>query len=146
MKYLVILAILIIISCNNSCVELVDHVYSISVKNNMNRPFNFLVSYQYPDTLIPDNYNDIKSLYPNGETRYDRKEKWENIFNELPADTLSIYFIDRDTLKNFEWDIIRRDYMISKRYDLSLQDLERLNYTISYPPSVEMEGIKMYPK
>jgi hypothetical protein len=79
----------------------------------------------------------------------------ENVFkNRLPSDTLSIYFFHADTLRNHSWETIRDEYMILKRYDLSLEDIKSLDKsdrgrpqrTITYPPSSEMEGMRMYPR
>ncbi len=35
---------------------------------------------------------------------------------------------------------------VTKRYDLSFQDLERMNWTVVYPSDAGMKEIKMYPK
>ncbi len=31
------------------------------------------------------------------------------------------------------WDTVKAKYLVLKRYDLSLQDLESMNWTITYP-------------
>ena len=41
---------------------------------------------------------------------------------------------------------VRKGYKVLARYDLSLEDLERLNFELSYPPDNRMQGIKMYPR
>ncbi len=63
----------------------------------------------------------------------------------LPNDTLSIFIFHSDTVSSYPWQTIRTEYKILKRYDLSIADLERLNYKVSYPPDNRMENVKMYP-
>ena len=103
----------------------------------------------YPDTLISD-FEERLGIVENG-----KKERvaggsatWESIFesSSVPSDTLSLFVFHVDTLAKYDWESIRKDYNILKRYDLSLEDLEQLNFTIIYPPDSSMEGVQMYPK
>ena len=32
------------------------------------------------------------------------------------------------------------------RYDVSLQDLQRVNWYLTYPPNISMKAIKMWPR
>ncbi|MGV8091904.1 MAG: hypothetical protein AB2L24_08580 [Mangrovibacterium sp.] len=131
-KYVLAMIIMIVYS-NNSCELLGDHVYRFWILNNSNEALNFLVSYNYPDTIIPDTYDKVKSLNPNDKTPYDSKKKWEEVFYELPADTLSIFIFSRNTIINQEWEKILENYMVLKRYDLSIEDLEEQNWVVAYP-------------
>ena len=49
-----------------SCKEnpFVERVYGIKVQNNANFIINYLVSYNYPDTIIPDQYNSLRGGQP----------------------------------------------------------------------------------
>jgi len=40
---------------------------------------------------------------------------------------------------------IREEYKVLKRYDLSIEDIQLLNYEIPYPPTEVMRGMRMYP-
>lgn len=89
----------------------------------------------YPDTLLPKDlpyrtYPIIKSL----ENRAIITEqcKMEDFFN-FPADTLSVFIFHADTINKYTWEEIREGYKILKRYDLSYDDLKRMNWTITYP-------------
>lgn len=60
---------------------------------------------------------------------------------EIPEETerlsrfgaIHIYIFDKDTLKTVSWDQIRDDYNVLRRYDLTLEDLEAMNWIIEYP-------------
>ena len=104
----------------------------------------------YPDTIIPKYStelglavicpNSILELLPGGNRLY------KYIFKErLPQDTLSVFIFKLDTLIAYNWNIIRRDYKISVRYDLSYPDLKSLGFAIPYPPTEMMKDMKMYP-
>lgn len=61
------------------------------------------------------------------------------------CDTLSIYFLEKETLRKNIWGVIARDTLWQQKYELSLSDLYRLKDTIPYPPSAAMKDMKMYP-
>ena len=72
---------------------------------------------------------------------------WGKFYKEgVPSDTISFIVYDFKDLENLEWSVIRDEYKILKRYDLSLEDLKKLNFALYYPPTEEMKYMKMYPK
>jgi len=100
----------------------------------------------YPDTSLPANKPSLyivrsRQSLPNS-IGY---EDWTTMFNDLPTDTLSIYFFSAATLNNFSWKDIKTGYKILRRYDLSLNDIKKLNNKVYYPPTPEMQHMKMYP-
>ena len=58
---------------------------------------------------------------------------------------MSIYLFDAETVDNTPWETIREEYKVLKRYDLSLEDIQFLDYEISYPPTEQMKDMRMYP-
>jgi hypothetical protein len=76
----------------------------------------------------------IKQIVKKNQTTFfDHNLKWEDYISSLPADTLSIFFIDAKIFSNSSWQTIRDKYLILKRYDLSAEQIKNLNYTINYP-------------
>ncbi|MCR4773506.1 MAG: hypothetical protein K5854_04030 [Prevotella sp.] len=63
----------------------------------------------------------------------------------LPKDTLSVFIISCDTLNKYGYDVVAKENRILVRYDLSIPDLERMNYNIPYPPALWMKETKMFP-
>lgn len=110
-----------------------DRVYRFWIENKSDKFINFLVSDTYPDTTIPDIYNKIKGVSSGSKRPYDSDKKWEDVFDKLPSDTLSIFIFSDNTISNYDWQIIRTNYMILKRYDISLDDLENQKWIITYP-------------
>lgn len=51
----------------------------------------------------------------------------------IPSDTMMIYVFDAKVLEGSAWETVKTNYLVLKRYDLSLQDLEGVNWTITYP-------------
>jgi len=129
MNILVILAIML---CGASCKDLVDHVYSIRIQNNSKDTVQFYESYNYPDTLIDVIKPRLKMVYPSKYSYLDSKKEWDEVLVS-PKDTISIYILSKDTVDKYGWDKIRSNYNILKRYDLSLDDLEKRSWTITYP-------------
>ena len=60
-------------------------------------------------------------------------------------DTKTLYVFDAAVVENTSWGVVARDSLVLKRYDLTLEDLQRLNWFITYPPTEAMKDIKMYP-
>jgi hypothetical protein len=59
---------------------------------------------------------------------------WEDRFDsEIKSDTLMIYVFDAHVLENTTWDTVKAEYLVLKRYDLSLKDIQKLNWAITYP-------------
>jgi hypothetical protein len=75
----------------------------------------------------------------------------EKVIEEnIPSDTLSIFYFHADTVSEYSWEKIQREYKVLRRYDLSIEDI-RLLYNkhdvpeIPYPPDERMKNMKMYP-
>jgi hypothetical protein len=127
-----IFVILSIILCSASCEKLVDHVYSFKIQNNYSDTIQFYESYIYPDTAIDVTKPRLKMVFPSKYSFLDSKKDWDEVLVP-PKETISIFILSKDTIDKYSWDEIRIDYNILKRYDLSLEDLQRMNWTISYP-------------
>ncbi|HEX4887223.1 MAG TPA: hypothetical protein VFV37_04170 [Luteibaculaceae bacterium] len=108
-------------------------VYRIWIKNNSGVGVSYLVGQSYPDTAVPNEEESLLMLEPNGRRPYDQNEEWEDFFAKLPADTLSIFFFNNDTLAKYGFEQVRTDYNILKRKDVSLQDLKSDSFTVTYP-------------
>jgi hypothetical protein len=138
MKKLLLLFALVL--CSNSCenVPFVDKAYRIIVINNSSRDVyvykaDLNAEIQYPDTLLPSSNATFLKIPANKRGYFDSKTTWEENIKNLPSDTLSVFFIDGSIFENEEWDTIKDNYLILKRYDLSIEDLEKCNFTITYP-------------
>ncbi len=107
--------------------------YSIKIVNNTSTRLNCSYGDAYPDTSLPLNYPYIIHILPNDFHNFNSSKKWESVVAEAPSDTLSFFIFNSDTLNAFPWAQIRNEYKILKRYDLSIQDLQSTNYTITYP-------------
>ncbi len=51
----------------------------------------------------------------------------------LPLDTLSVFFIDLDTLRKYGYDTVRERYLILNRYDIPMDTVIKNDYKITYP-------------
>jgi hypothetical protein len=105
------------------------------VRNNTGTNIYSIYSRDYPDTTFriapkPVEEDLIKS---HSERHLISRTSWESVFNSLPADTLSIFIFDAHLIDNTPWDTVKSKYLILKRYDLSYDDLVRMNWTVIYP-------------
>jgi hypothetical protein len=134
-----IISILLITVCSKCEQAGMDNSYEINLVNNSGHSIGYYFATggkygtYYPDSLPETNdyiaYDISKVLQPG----YESHLNWEKFFQTLPKDTLSVFIFHTDTLNKYSWKEIRDGYKILKRYDLSLTDLERMNWTITYP-------------
>lgn len=127
--------LLFITICLLSC-EPLSHKHaegSLKFVNNSDNTLRFYESYLYPDTVIPQIKPDLYYVGPKISEFIYLDETVEKVFEDLPQDILSIYVFDEDTVNTYEWVQIKEGYKILIRYDLSLEDLEQMNWTIIYP-------------
>ena len=136
MKYVTFLFIGILFvftTCSNDKDK--DCHNAITIVNNSDKAIYYYPSSEYPDTL---------SLNPNPATSGNdfRIEKFSSKQDEyrscIEGKFLIIYkymyFIyDAQILETTPWDTVVKKYMILKRYELTLQDLQKSNWTITFP-------------
>ncbi len=148
MKTIFYLIAIVLTSCDP---PIYSHIYRNNADHHLyyyrasSSEFDFI----YPDTTIRHQEVDpnyIRGIRPRTSVNIGGFGTVEEYFQEfLPKDTLSVYFFHPDTLKKYPWETIRKDYNILKRYDLSIQDMQMLDYEVVYPPTEAMKDIKMYP-
>jgi hypothetical protein len=125
--------IIAIVSCDT------DKSYTIKVNNNTNKGIQVTAGYpgygmdSYPDTTLPASKPSLTYIEANNYNYLINRFKWEEEIPKLPKDTLSIYIFDADTVKAYGWVKIQSSYKVLNRYDLSVQDLERTNWIVTYP-------------
>lgn len=137
-------AVLALCACLSSCgwdpfSLFAEHYYDVHVtlRNNSETVISYVVSNTYPDTTVisdkPERFYPIK---PGGESKIPLNPSistpmnWKRTF---PHDTLILFVFDNDVIENCSWNTIREDYLILKRFDLSEEDLEHCDWTITYP-------------
>ena len=151
MKNIRILCILSLLLISSACEDTFgEKFYTIFIDNNSSKTVYFYTydefsEIQYPDTILPST-NPGPTILGSGARFYIRDRKpWPELINELSSDTLSIFFFADNIYEDSSWSAISNQYLILKRYDLSIDDLERINFKVPYPPDETMEGIQMYP-
>ena len=129
--------IIIILFCSislfNSCCT---HDGCIKIKNNANHAIYFDVCYSLPNKEIPStsptsnvqkykcNANDYKSF---------GTYSWSQLINNLPSKKIRLFIFHADTVETVDWEKIRKEYKVLKWYDLSVEDLEKMDWTVEYP-------------
>ena len=133
-----LLSILLITVCSK-CEMTMDNSYEINLVNESGYSIGYYFATggeygtYYPDSLPETNnyivYDMSKVLRPS----YESHLNWEEFFQTFPNDTLSVFIFHTDTLNKYTWEEVRDGYKILKRYNLSLGDLQKIDWTITYP-------------
>jgi hypothetical protein len=121
----------------NSCFKDKEEDTKIRVMNNSNDTIYMSFTTEFPDTLFihmsnPLNNPQFSLIRPSSMQDKFYNSPSKGIFSDK-IDTLSVFIFSKYVLMNYQWDIVKSKYMILKRYDLGLNDLEKLNWIVTYP-------------
>jgi hypothetical protein len=128
---------------------------TINLRNDSNMRIYIKVEGFYPKTYIhfdvtgkeahEVNPGDINNKGLKARSCYEDALRYNSYNSYFPADTIMVFVYDAELVENTPWERVEREYLILKRYDLSLQDLQNLNWLLTYPPDERMKNMKMYP-
>lgn len=129
--------------------------------NNSDKLIYVDCEYSYPDTqsysrliqpylsnahihgTMPGSSNNIAL-----QASFHRPTCWEYEIRFIPSDTLMVFVFDGEMMESAsivdghkQWD----ERMFLQRYDLSIEDLRRLDFQLHYPPTEAMRNMKMWP-
>lgn len=131
-------------TCNK---EKIDCHKTITIFNNSKKDIYVLCDTQYPDTLYFGHFSSPASdsskykvpANSSSDNPLRNRDCWENDFTYgdlIASDTLMVYVFDANVVETVDWADVVHYYMVLKRYDLSMEDLKSMNWTITYPPPI----------
>lgn len=117
---------------NNSEMNVTFYPYSLLPISCIYGPF-------YPDTILKqDSLSKLSliTIQPHSrfafETGFNHRDIKKGLI-PFESDTLMFFLFSTDTLKKYTWEEIKRDYKVLKRYDITGGELNKLNWTLTYP-------------
>lgn len=137
MRVYVLLSLILLLGFD--CAKPRDREYALNIQNNSDKPTAFYVAalavehHLYPDTTLETTKPILATIQPGKTNPWYINLSFDDLFKQLPKDTLSVYFFSVDTLNKYDWSTIRDQYKVLRRYDLSLTDLKNRNFKVSYP-------------
>ncbi len=131
LKYLIIFTFFVSL-CSSSCHK--SEMYQkIHLKNNSSKAVYYEISYDFPDTILkksedfPGQNGSIAYKIESGEQSYMKASHF--VYNP----TLQLFILDADVIEHESMDSIVAHYKVLKRYQFTESDMEKVNWTISYP-------------
>lgn len=108
----------------------------IVVYNNSTIEIACFSQFKFPsDTFISNlvysTAPDYFVIYSNDSLNF--PGSWIQSLEEPNGKVLMFYLFNRDTIEQVSWERIEAENLIEKRYDLTLEKLDSLNWTITYP-------------
>src|SRR5882724_5922188 len=130
-----------------SCSDIKSVDDRLKIHNYSTKPIVFDFGEKYPDTSLTSNfYYGLTNLaasdptepfthtvLPSTTNAYRFLGSWDGEIPHIPSGKLEIFVFDVDVLRNVPWDSIAKNYLILKRYDLTLDSLKKMNWLIQYP-------------
>jgi len=138
-KLIFILCIWGLCSSINACGKLKDNPRFIKLENNSHGIIHVDFQYNYPDTIILDRalVDHIDTIGPNKSIKVptaSKNRRWANHINDSnPQNVLMVFVYSLDTLKKYSWEEIQDDYKVLKRYDLTVNQIKQMDWTVTYP-------------
>lgn len=122
---------------SNSCKKDSSYYdYRLKIINKSNKTIYGDFYQSYPDTTLSlhSHFDNASEKAASNETiTLVRGGSWDNAFKEEIHQKLMVFIFDAAVINTTPWDTIRKNYLILKRYDLTLEDLQKLNWSITYP-------------
>lgn len=117
-----------------SCGKRKDEVRYLHVQNHSENEITLKFSSDFPDTAFAlRNLRLIGSIEAGDDGSYVSKLGWDNLAKANSTSTLSFFVFDSGIFSQYPDSTIEQNYMVLERRDLSLDELEVLNWTITYP-------------
>jgi hypothetical protein len=129
-KFQIIVTLILLLF--NSCADQPEIHHYIDLVNNTNNSYYAFPSYNSPDTLFYS-FESATEILPNEIKGIGSIIGWENLIETIEDKTLIIFLVDKDTLTKYSNNDIVNNYRISRRYDLTVTELDSLDWTITYP-------------
>ena len=128
------------IAIRSNCDNKEDCNQTITFRNQSGKQLYVTSALEYPDTLYiahgpsPSPAFEKVQVDETNTRALARRSCMELVYKDLiPSDTLMIYVFDAHVIESTPWTTVIDDDLVLKRYDLSLQDLRTLHWTITYP-------------
>lgn len=131
--------IIIVVSCESTNTSKCHKI--ITVVNKTNKTIYVERSEEYPSFDSYKNYPDpLNNSFTTRVIANESSQKvfptygncYESIYANINSGVIMFYVFDGPTLEIQGWDYIKTNNLVLKRYDLTVQDLENMNWTITY--------------
>ena len=140
MKFITIICLVLLfsITCSDKdCHETINFINNsgkfVYVQKSNGYPDTTYLRYEFPNPALNPQLYKVKAGEKSSSALFYRNGCYEAHFKTLKSDTLMIYVFDAQILETTPWDTITAKYLVLKRYNLSLEDLKQMNWTIIYP-------------
>lgn len=110
----------------------------IAVQNQSSLKIACRYSGDFPDTAVKmAGFTECKEILPYSTCKMESfviGRSWKDLFEENPAGKLIFFIFDRDTVDRYGEDVVfYQEDRVLKKYILTFDSLEKMNYTITYP-------------
>lgn len=130
-KYLIVF-LFPFVGCN--CKKNLDE-RSVIITNNATHSITYYflehAEHKYPDTAIETSVV-LTSLPPGRSTTLFLGDP-AYVYKYQKVERMCLFTFHTDTISKYNWDVIRSEYKVLKRYDLSYDDLKQRDFNITLP-------------
>ncbi len=137
MKNINIIVIIVVCLSTIACVRETATCHTkLHIDNNSNKDIYWIEeSYSAKDTILSKTYKitDREKINKSGTGYLYLTYCIESTVNKQPEQKLYLTLLDAAVVESTPWDTICKKDMVLKRYKLSVADLMRMDFTVTYP-------------
>jgi hypothetical protein len=143
----IIFSTIILLLLLGSCEKLIPVYYTIRVRNNSNQAIYYYAEYILPDTMLSINKPRwLGKVNPGGKDEFYDNDVNDEKFKRMENERITLFVLDKNVVDTYEWEYIRENNMILRRYEFLIKELYADNgRNVFYPPDERMKDIRMYP-
>jgi len=138
---LILSVFIVLVSLASSCGKNKKEGDKLITVNNSDHKIMVIIDFDYPDTTFinsPQCFDCRRVVDPNSSYQHffhpNNKYGWKDRISENNIhNTLTMFVIHGDTLLNNTFEEIQEEYNILRRYELTIEDLEAMNWKVTYP-------------
>ena len=127
--------VLCLLLISSSCKD--EKEQRLRVQNNSDKTIYYDWSSSYPDSSIyfgnPTANSHRCKVNAKSISNSSYLSPNKNYFGSRDMDTMIVFIFDAELIEALSWDSVRSKGLVLKRYFLSLDDLEEMNWIVNYP-------------
>ncbi len=117
-----------------SCEKLMNVKHLIYFENKSNQTIYYYAEYILPDTMLSVNKPHwLKKVAPGQIREFYDSEVNDKEFKRLRNERITLFVLDKSVVDTYEWEYIRENNMILKRYEFNWQELQEMGGSVIYP-------------
>ncbi len=127
------LVILFFVFFFTSCEHFARQTYTIRIRNESSQIISVYGEYILPDTSLPEQKPSLRDILPHESGLIYGHEVNDDDFERMENEQITVFIFSKDTIDQYDWATIKKDYKILKRSEFNNDELTSMGGALIYP-------------